>query len=136
MTSNPKGKQVLIGTAAGIAVIVIGAAVLGMSLLVSVVLGAIVYVAVSRLGREGNPSPQEPEAVAPVIVPAPAPDSDPVAPAEEAPEAMPHVGGDNSTPEHKTAVAENENAGSVRLGTLLPGEAEVAARKGSWRYQD
>ena len=95
MTSKLETKQVMIGAAAGIAVILVSAAVLGMSLLVSVVLGAIVYVAVSRLKRESGRATAEPEVMAPVAVPTHAPEAEPVV-AADTPTPQPEVSASGS----------------------------------------
>ncbi|WP_197919245.1 hypothetical protein [Thiosulfatihalobacter marinus] len=136
MTSKLETKQVMIGAAAGIAVILVSAAVLGMSLLVSVVLGAIVYVAVSRLKRESGRATAEPEVMAPVAVPTHAPEAEPVV-AADTPTPQPEVSASGSPAADQQAAtgsAGADMAGDVRLGTLLPGETEVSERKGNWRY--
>ena len=101
-----------------------------------VVLGAIVYVAVSRLKRESGRATAEPEVMAPVAVPTHAPEAEPVV-AADTPTPQPEVSASGSPAADQQAAtgsAGADMAGDVRLGTLLPGETEVSERKGNWRY--
>ncbi|MEP2532528.1 hypothetical protein [Shimia sp.] len=134
MNSDAKTKKIVTGTIAGVVVLLLCATVFDMSLLISMVLGAIVYVGVSRMGgkveenappkpastAQNSEHPQIPTANQDVAS-APAQNSA----IEETLSASPAV---------KVEKAASDGAGLVRMGTLLPGEDDIASRKGSWRY--
>lgn len=135
MTTNKGKNKIIIAALAGLAVTLICAGLFDMSLLVSLVLGAIVYVALSRRGsadtaQDDSADAPSPEPPAPVQADTPEPVQN-VAETPEIEDGDPIVA-DTAEPTEPDAAPAVAN---VRLGTILPGEAEIANTKGSWRYQ-
>ncbi|MCV6584932.1 MAG: hypothetical protein OIF47_05320 [Marinibacterium sp.] len=128
-----------IGAGAGI-VLAILLMILGVGLILSVILGAIAAAAVGYVldqnGAQDAPAatvPAAPMAQAPVAAPAP----EPAAPVAAEPEPAAPVAADPEpvAPMVADPVADTDMDMPVKPSAVLPGEQELAARKGTWRYQ-
>ena len=118
----------LLGAVAGLVALIVLTGSLG--LLLALVLGIVVLVIVALLLQRQfcNAEQSAPETAAePTQAPAPAQDMAPAV-APEAPVAEP-------TPEEPVVASPAPEPAGVAVGsTQLPGEQELSARKGSWRY--
>ena len=134
----------LTGLAVGLAVFVLALAVLGWSFFGSLVVGVVVAAAVgkylisSRCTDDQAPVSTEPAAPkAPEPAPAPQAEPAPAPAAEAAPEPVAETAAPapEATPEPQPAPQVVTTASSiVKPSAVLPGQQELAARKGSWRY--
>ncbi|WP_435228884.1 hypothetical protein ACMAZE_10015 [Pseudopelagicola sp. nBUS_20] len=139
MSENGSNKKIMIAMIAGLAVTIIGFLIFKMSLLVSLVLGAIVYVAISRIKgdtteEDDDVTSTEPEEKS--LANTSQPDTDKSALVEQDLNQKLESEDRTITDEDEAVQADSKpEGGKVRLGTILPGEAGVAGQKGSWRYQ-
>ncbi|MGR3803579.1 hypothetical protein [Marinibacterium profundimaris] len=129
-------KPVILGGAVTVLLLMTGTG-LGRSLIAGIAAVGIGHLIFSRVG--GRKTAQEsgagtvqataaaPHSAAPQAEPAPAPSSEPAPVAPAAPVA-------DTAPAEVPKAGTPEGAMLVKPSTPLPGEAELAARKGTWKY--
>lgn len=138
------GVRAGISGAAALVILILGASAFDLpffvALLFAVIVGIIVYF-VLGLGDEDTSAPQatatssETATASPEPAAAAAPEPKPSAPADPAPEAP--KAEDTSAPGEAAAPASSEapSESLLKPSAPLPGQAELAERKGSWRYE-
>ncbi|MBO9400910.1 hypothetical protein [Shimia sp. R9_3] len=142
-TSNRKSTAALVVAAL---VFLVSLAGLGWGFVVSAILAGAAFFGMTMVGKSASAAeaPEMPAAPEPVAATAPepaAPVAEPeVAPVQEAqeaePETAPAMAETTAEADTETQVADPAvTAGMVKLGTLLPGEAELSERRGAWRYE-
>lgn len=136
MSTQTDNKKTIIAALVGVGALLLCSVILGLSLLLSSVIGVIVYVAMSRFGSSEVAGDRE-TGPANTIDQTPMPMSEPEV---ERPDPAPE-------PETQQAAAPVESAAQaappkdvmqscmVKPGTILPGESELISRKGTWRYE-
>lgn len=130
----------LIAIVGGFLTLILLMALGGWSFFPALLLGAIVAVVggfiLTRLLCQSVPEPVAHSAPAPAPTPAPAPAPEPTPAPEPAPEAAAPAA---AAPSEDVVAAAEEDAPSpvaeIKPTTALAGEAELAARKGTWRYE-
>lgn len=126
MAQTEKKKSSTVALLTAFAVLLITILALGWNVLLSAALAAVAFYAVSQMGTKSA----ETTAAAPTSSARAASEQQDTLPAPE------------QTAESATSVASEPaqapaatTAGQVKLGTLLPGERELAERRGGWRYE-
>lgn len=128
MAQETKKKSSTVALLAAFAVLLVTILGFGWNVLLSAALAAVTFFVVVQLGGK---KPVEEDALksaatAHQVTPA-APQTPEAAPESAAPTAQPET-----APKQVVAAS---MAGQVKLGTLLPGERELADRRGGWRYE-
>ncbi|MBO9405819.1 hypothetical protein J7399_00135 [Shimia sp. R9_1] len=142
-TSNRKSIAALVVSAL---VFLVSLAGLGWGFVVSAILAGAAFFGMTMMSKSSSAAeaPEVSATLDPVVAPAPkpaAPVAEPeVAPAQDTQEAELETASAmaEAAPEAdtETQVADPAvTAGMVKLGTLLPGEAELSERRGAWRYE-
>lgn len=126
MAQDTKKKSSTVALLAAFAVLLITILGFGWNVFLSAVLAAAVFFVVVQLGRSK---------VTEVTDPVRSATAHQVTPVAETPDASTAEAPPAGT-ETASVVSENASrAGQVKLGTLLPGERELAERRGGWRYE-
>ncbi len=138
MSNSTENKGFVTAALVGAGAFLLCMFVLGLNVIVSVVIGVVAFLGMSRVG--GSKAEQgahaqnvaEEEADTPHAEPAPAARTasengiSSETPSEEPAPSPPVTAADK---------AAQDMAGRVKLGTRLPGEEELAQRRGAWRYE-
>lgn len=128
MAQETKKKSSTVALLAAFAVLLVTILGFGWNVLLSAALAAVTFFVVVQLGGK---KPVEEDALKSAAT---AHQATPVVP--QAPEAAPESATPTAQPETALVqVAAASMAGQVKLGTLLPGERELADRRGGWRYE-
>ncbi|SMP31636.1 hypothetical protein [Shimia sagamensis] len=126
MAQNSKKKSSTVALLAAFAVLLITILGLGWNVLLSAALAAVAFFAVSQMGTK----PEETTTSAPT-----SPVQAAHAPQETSPAPEQAAEPPTSVASEPVQAATATMAGQVKLGTLLPGERELAERRGGWRYE-
>ncbi len=128
MVQETKNKSSTVALLAAFAVLLVTILGFGWNVLLSAALAAVTFFVVVQLGGK---KPAEEDALRSSATAHKVTPSAPQAP-ESAPETAAPTTQPETAPEQAVAAS---MAGQVKLGTLLPGERELADRRGGWRYE-
>ena len=135
MTDTNSKKKSTAALLAGVAVFLVAFAALGFNFIIAAVLAVAAFFAVQFVSPKPVDEPAEKsDSVAPTAAPEMATQAEPteVEPPAAASEPSDAQEVEAEQPEAPDSAA---MAGAVKLGTILPGEAELAEKRGTWRYE-
>ena len=128
MAQETKKKSSTPALLAAFAVLLVTILGFGWNAILSAALAAVTFFVVVQLGAKKADADDVPARMATSQQVTPAePETSIDAPDETAPSAQPEAA--------SVQTVASSTAGQVKLGTLLPGEQELADRRGGWRYE-